>query len=155
MSRSDGEKSLRDQVAAGVLLVVAGYVWIETAGYPGSLISGAPGPAFFPRLLAVLTAGLALLLGERAVRGTSTAGREVTGGEAIRVGGAVLLLVGFRVLLGRLGTFLLLPPLLAAVMLLMGERSMLALAGVPLLFDVFVYLVFYRFFSVDLPTVLF
>lgn len=155
MTPSGDGRSPRDLVAAGGLAAAAACVWLETAGYPGSLVSGAPGPAFFPRLLALLAAGLALLLAWRAWRGTSTAGRDVSRPEARRVGASLLLLVLFVALLPRVGAFLLLPPLLASVMLLMGERSWLALAGVPLLFDLFVYLVFYRFFSVDLPTVLF
>lgn len=155
MTRSEDGTRPRDVVAAGALAAAAVYVWLETAGYPGSLVSGAPGPAFFPRLLALLAAGLGLLLAWRAWRGTSTAGRDVSRSEARRIGSSLLLLALFVALLPRVGTFLLLPPLLASVMLLMGERSWLALAGVPLLFDVFVYFVFYRFFSVDLPTVLF
>ena len=67
---------------------------------------------------------------------------------------ALLLVIGFLLGVKTLGVFLLLPPLLGGVMAIMGERRPGTLVAVPLLFDLFVYVVFYRVFSVDLPTLL-
>ncbi|NIP57782.1 MAG: hypothetical protein GWM92_06030 [Gemmatimonadetes bacterium] len=145
--------SVPDLVTAGVLLAVAVGVVAETGGYPGSLVPGAPGPAFFPRFLAAGLALLALLLGAQAVRGRRRADVPTTEGLG-RTVLALLLVVGFLLGVESLGVFLLLPPLLGGVMAIMGERRAGMLVAVPLLFDLFVYVVFYRVFSVDLPTLL-
>lgn len=142
-----------DLVTAAVLLAVAAGVFVETAGYPGSLVPGAPGPAFFPRFLAGGLGVLALLLAWGALRAHRAGEDEGEGrGGLARIGLSLVLVVVFLLAVGTAGFFLLLPPLLAAVMAVMGERRPWALVGVPLLFDLFVYVVFYRLFSVDLPT---
>jgi len=147
------DTSVADLVTAGVLLALALGVVAETGGYPGSLVPGAPGPAFFPRFLAAALALLALLLGAQALRGGRRA--EVPATEGLgRTVLALLLVVGFLLGVESLGVFLLLPPLLGGVMAIMGERRPGMLVAVPLLFDLFVYVVFYRVFSVDLPTLL-
>ena len=46
-----------------------------------------------------------------------------------------------------------LPILLGCVMILMGERKVLAIIAIPIMFDVFAYVVFYRIFNIMPPTV--
>lgn len=145
--------SVPELITAAVLLVLAVGVVAETAGYPGSLVPGAPGPAFFPRFLAAGLALLALLLGGGALRGADRGEVPATEGPG-RTVLALLLVIGFLLGVEALGVFLLLPPLLGGVMAIMGERRPGMLVTVPLLFDLFVYVVFYRLFSVDLPTLL-
>lgn len=138
-----------------MLLALAAYIFVEAGGYPDALQPGQPGPAFFPRLLAVVLGGLAAVMGAQALAGRTRVG-DAPGREGLgKVGVAVALVAAFVASLHVGGVFLTLPLLLAAVMALMGERRIPALVGVPLLFDLFVYAVFHRFFSVDLPTVLF
>ncbi|WP_420447468.1 tripartite tricarboxylate transporter TctB family protein [Candidatus Palauibacter sp.] len=57
---------MRSLAEAGLLAVVAAGVLLDSRSYPGSLAEGAPGPAFFPRLLAVLILGCAVWLAVRA-----------------------------------------------------------------------------------------
>lgn len=146
-----GASPVGEMVTAACLLAVATGVFVETAGYPGSLVPSAPGPAFFPRFLAGGLVILSLLLGVGALRRDAPDGD----GEVEGLGRIVLslvLVVGFVLGVGSLGFFLLLPPLLGGVMAIMGERRPGMLVAVPLLFDLFVYAVFFRLFSVDLPT---
>ena len=51
---------------AGVLAVVASGVLLDARSYPASLAEGAPGPAFFPRMLATLLIACAAWLAIRA-----------------------------------------------------------------------------------------
>lgn len=156
--RQDGADPTRagEAATAAVLAAVAASIFVETAGYPASLVPGAPGPAFFPRFLAVILGLLAVLLAVRAFRRDGEAASAPVGSEgaAGRITAVFLMVVVFLAAVGALGFFVLLPPLLAGVMAVMGERRIGALLAVPLLFDLFVYVVFYRLFSVDLPTLL-
>lgn len=144
-------------ITAAALLALAAFVFVETADYPGSLVRGAPGPAFFPRVLAGALAVLAAAMALTAARGEAgevgAAGGEAPGGTG-RIVLSLTLVVAFVAGVGTLGFFVLLPPLLACVMAIMGERRPAMLVAAPLLFDLFVYVVFYRIFAVDLPTLL-
>ena len=142
-------------VAAALLVVVAGIVIVETLDYPPSLVPGSPGPALVPRVLAVVLGILALVIGLRAwrVRGDWLANRGVKSWPRVGLTVASLGLFLWAMTLGDF--FLLLPVLLGALMRVMGERDWKTIVVVSLLFDLFVYLVFYHAFDVRLPTVLF
>ena len=144
---------------AGLLAVVAAGVLLDSRSYPGSLAEGAPGPAFFPRLLAVLLMGCAAWLAVRAARQPPESGRS-RGSAAPGAGGrrGVRLALGaawiavFLLAWPRLGTVLSVPLLVAGLMWLTGERSRLALIAVPLGFAAFIYLVFMVVLGVPLPS---
>lgn len=65
---------LRLLAEAGLLAVVGAAVLLDSRGYPPSLAEGAPGPAFFPRLLAALLIACAAWLAVRAWRGAREQG---------------------------------------------------------------------------------
>lgn len=161
------------------LCAVAAVVAADTLSYPPSLVPGAPGPAFFPRLLAGLLFALGLVLAARAWRddhgavepdagaaeregrsperargdgGSRPAGSPAGRLEVVRVAGGVTAIAAFLWLAPRIDTFALLPVLVASLMALMGERRAVPLLAVPLGFTLFVYLVFHRAFGVILPT---
>ena len=155
---------------AGLLAVVGAGVLLDSRGYPASLAEGAPGPAFFPRLLAVLLLACGAWL---AVRGWRSARRDavVEGGpgaagsdphadetrsrgnvSAVRLGLAAGWIVVFLLAWPRLGTVLSVPLLVVGLMWLTGERSRPALVLVPVVFAGFIYLVFIVGFGVPLPS---
>lgn len=165
-----------------VSCAVATVVAIDALSYPPSLVPGAPGPAFFPRLLAGLLFALGIALAVRAGREGGAVHGDPHGEPAAptdrmpdrdpepredearasaarldlaRVAGGVAAIGAFLWLAPWTGTFVLLPVLVAALMGLMGERRPASLIGVPLAFALFVYLVFYRAFGVAVPTSLF
>ena len=147
---------------AGLLAVVAAGVLLDSRSYPGSLAEGAPGPAFFPRLLAVLLMVCAAWLAVRAARQPpeSDAGRSrgnVSPGSgaaraAARLGLGAAWIAVFLLAWPRLGTLVSVPLLVAGLMWLTGERSRLALIAVPLAFAAFIYLVFMVALGVPLPS---
>ena len=59
---------------AGLLAAAGAAVLLDSRGYPPSLTDGAPGPAFFPRLLAALLIACAAWLALRAWRGAKEQG---------------------------------------------------------------------------------
>ena len=147
---------------AGLVAVVAAGVLLDSRSYPGSLAEGAPGPAFFPRLLAVLLMVCAAWLAVRAARQPpeSDAGRSrgnVSPGSgaaraAARLGLGAAWIAVFLLAWPRLGTLVSVPLLVAGLMWLTGERSRLALIAVPLAFAAFIYLVFMVALGVPLPS---
>ncbi len=156
-----GAVRLRLLAEAGLLAVVAAGVLLDSRSYPGSLAEGAPGPAFFPRLLAVLLMVCAAWLAIRAARQPheSDAGRSrgnVAGspgaGRGARLGLGAAWIAVFLLIWPRLGTVVSVPLLVAGLMWLTGERSRLVLISVPLLFAAFIYLVFMVALGVPLPS---
>ena len=165
-----GSPPLRLLAEAGLLAVVGAAVLLDSRGYPPSLAEGAPGPAFFPRLLAVLLIAFAAWLAIRAWGGArergSGAGRSrgnvasdsapgVGAGSRVRRLGlwvAVAWIAAFLLVWPRLGTVLSVPLLVVGLMWLTGERSWRTLVFVPLAFAGFIYLVFMVLLGVPLPT---
>lgn len=165
-SRSARESPpLRLPVEAGLLAAAGAAVLLDSRGYPPSLTEGAPGPAFFPRLLAVLLIASAAWLAIRAWRKGSGAARSrgnaasdsAEGGGAdtrIRPLGvwiAVAWIASFLLIWPVLGTVLSVPLLVVGLMWLTGERSWRTLVSVPLAFAGFIYLVFMVLLGVPLP----
>ena len=176
-----GSPTLRLLAEAGLLAAVGAAVLLDSRGYPPSLAEGAPGPAFFPRLLAALLIACAAWLAirawsgakERGSRGAkdsgsggeSSAGRsrgsassdpaasEGPGSRVRRFGVwiAVAWIAAFLLAWPRLGTVLSVPLLVVGLMWLTGERSWRTLVSVPLAFAGFIYLVFMVLLGVPLP----
>lgn len=161
-SASEGGTTRLGRLAeAGLLAVVAAGVLLDSRSYPGSLAEGAPGPAFFPRLLAVLLMGCAAWLAVRAARQPPEpdAGRSPENaapgsgaGRGVRLALGAAWIAVFLLVWPRLGTVLSVPLLVAGLMWLTGERSRLALIAVPLGFAAFIYLVFMVVLGVPLPS---
>ena len=154
-----GSPPLRLLAEAGLLAVVGAGVLLDSRGYPPSLVEGAPGPAFFPRLLAVLLIACAAWLAIRAWRGARERGSGgesgVGAGSRVRRLGlwiAVAWIAAFLFVWPRLGTVLSVPLLVVGLMWLTGERSWRILVSVPLAFAGFIYLVFMVLLGVPLPT---
>ena len=66
----------------GLLAAVGAAVLLDSRGYPPSLTEGAPGPAFFPRLLAALLIACAVWLAIRGWRGAGKGSGDESGGES-------------------------------------------------------------------------
>lgn len=138
----------------GLLTAIGAAVLLDSRGYPSSLTEGAPGPAFFPRLLAVLLIACAAWLAIRTWRGARERG---SGSEAssriprLGVWIAVAWIAAFLLVWPRLGTVVSVPLLVVGLMWLTGERSWRTLVSVPLAFAGFIYLVFMVLLGVPLP----
>lgn len=161
----------------GLLAAIGAAVLLDSRGYPPSLAEGAPGPAFFPRLLAVLLIACAAWLAIRTWRGArergagggsgdesgaarsrgNVASDSAAGSGAInrirRLGVwiAVAWIAAFLLMWPRLGTVLSVPLLVVGLMWLTGERSWRTMVSVPLAFAGFIYLVFMVLLGVPLP----
>lgn len=143
-----------------LIIIAIGVLW-DSRTYPASLSSGTPGPAFFPRLLALLlgVAGVALLM----KRYRTTAPRDKKGAVLPmhsskktatkwgNLGLAIVAITGFLLVSPQIGTVFALPILVSSLMWLIGERSTLLLVTIPLAFSVFVYGVFSVALGVPLP----
>lgn len=156
---------LRLLVEAGLLAAAGAAVLLDSRAYPPSLTEGAPGPAFFPRLLAALLIACAAWLAIRAWRNGSGAERSrgnaasdsaAGGGAGTRIQRlgvpiAVTWIASFLLIWPVLGTVVSVPLLVVGLMWLTGERSWRTLVSVPLAFAGFIYLVFMVLLGVPLP----
>lgn len=136
-------------VEAGLVALVGAAVLLDARGYPAPLIEGVPGPAFFPGLVALLLIGCAAALALRPR--PRPAGEETPGTRALRLVGAVLWIAVFLVMLPLIGHFVALPPLVAGLMWLSGERSPWILVAVSVAFAGFVHVLFVVTLGVPLP----
>lgn len=153
---------------AGVLTALAAGVLLDAQGYPPPLVEGAPGPAFFPRLVALLLLGCAVGLafgvrrkpapgkarepgrragaaGDRAAEDAGETRRE------LRRWGAALGVAGFLLAVPLLGSLAALPVLMGGLMYLSGERSYRVLIAVPLGFAGLLHFLFEWLLGVPLP----
>lgn len=149
---------------AGVLTALAAGVLLDAQGYPPPLVEGAPGPAFFPRLVAFLLLGCAVGLafgvrrkpapgkaGEPGRRGAAAAADAGRTRRELRRWGAALWVAGFLLAVPLLGSLAALPALVGGLMYLSGERSYRVLVAVPLGFAGFLHLLFEWLLGVPLP----
>lgn len=141
----------RADLAIGIGLLVAAMIYFQqsfaiTRGFASDRL----GPAFFPRLLAVVLGALALTLIVRAVSGRSDPSRP----PAIRSGvliGLIVLLVLYALALPSLGFILTTPLLVAGAIWLLGLRQWPRVAGTALSVTLVLYVVFVRMLHVLLP----
>lgn len=156
-------------VEAGLLALLGAGVLLDALGYPPPLVEGAPGPAFFPRLVAILLLGCAAGLALRSRRRPSPSAPSAAGAETkppaagdpadgavgipreLRRWGAALWIAAYLLALPLLGVLFALPALVCGLMWLSGERSYGLLLAVPLGFAGFLHLLFERVLGVPLP----
>ena len=138
-----------------ILVGISVYIFYETNFYPEPIVPGAPGATLFPRVLAGSLLCLSAVLFVQGVRGGTGAQKGLTwlavGKILLSLGLAVL----FWALLSIWDIFILMPLLLASIMVIMGEKRIRTIIAVPIIFDIFIYVVFYRIFGVMLPTIYF
>ena len=142
-----------------LLATIAVGIFIDSLSYPPAVVPGAPGPTFFPRLMALILSACAGLLawrppGAPGVQTPVTARRPEpdSAGGSLRFVAAIILIAGFLFLASRLDTYGSLPLLVGGLMAIMGERRVRVLLGIPILFTLFVYVVFSWALGVPLPT---
>ncbi len=144
-----------DQVISFVLIGICAYIFYETSFYPESIVPEAPGASYFPRGLAavlLLLAAFLFIQGRRAGKEVKKEEGKMQWPAVWKLGLTLLLAAGFITLFEIWDTFILIPLLLAPIMVIMGERKIRTIVAVPLMFDLFIYVVFYRLFNVQIPT---
>lgn len=139
-----------DLVIGLALLALAGVYYEQSLGIVRGFASDRLGPAFFPRLLALVLAVLAVTLIVRAGSGRSDPAPlpPVRAGLFLTMLG---LLVAYALLMPRVGFIVATPVLLGAVIWLLGLRAWPALTGTALGITLVLYLVFARALHVLLP----
>lgn len=150
-----------DLVIAILLIGLSAYVFYEASGFPKSIVAGAPSASRFPFVLATLLLILSIILFVQATGLLSKTKavedpKEKINWKALgKIAIAIICISAFLVLAETIDIFILIPLLLLSIMLLMGERNVIALIAVPVCFDLFVFFVFYKTFGVALPTIYF
>jgi len=140
-----------DLVSGTLLAFAAVYVLLETRLYPASVTPGAPGPAAFPRLLAVLLLALAGALVVNSLKAVDWVPPKVQRSALARNLATLLLMVTFVLVAEATDFFVSMLLLVTCVMLILGERGRVALL-ISGAFVVFLYLLFYKTFGVGFPT---
>lgn len=152
--------------ASIAFLLLAGYVFWATKDFK-PVVSGAPGPGVWPRIVATVMAFLAIILAAQTLV-TQIREKKQTNSDSVEepvidwkspgVRTVLIMIVIFAVFLGVLAIFGLLIALFllcVAIMLLLGERRLIWLALYPAAIVAFIYVFFGIFLRLNLPTPIF
>lgn len=141
-------------IAGLLLLLLASGIWILSASFPPSDIGNTPGPALFPRLVAVMLVVLTVLMWLESVRRDDDSKLfNWANPGMVRNGQLLVLSIAYCGLLGYVGFLVLTPICLLIMMLLMQRRGMLGwMIFSSLAATAAIYLVFQVFLDVPLPT---
>jgi len=146
-----------DVIIGATLLGLAISIYVVTLSFPREVVTpGTPTASFFPRMLAVALAALSIALivfGIRAKPDEAAVAIKRKGIIKVIIG--IVLTTAYVIMVPHLDFFILTPFLLASIMAVMGERDWKMLVGVPLLFTLLAYFVFFRLFSIMFPTKIF
>ena len=143
-----------DAVVGAGFVMAGAAIFAATANYP-VLDEGHPGPALFPRIVAVLMAGFGAVLSAQGIRGRD-ATEVVAWRQLHRSTGfvnALFVLAGvlaFVVLVDRLG-FLLMSTLMLGVLMWRLRVRLLWAVPISALFTVLMYALFAKLLRVPLP----
>lgn len=145
-----------DVIIGAITLGLAIFVYIETLGFPKTVITpGIPPASFFPRILAGLLGLSSILLIIFGIRAKPEAPQAIKWRGIVRVVVAMVLMTVYVILMPDIGFFILTPFLLAPLMVIMGERDWKLIVAIGLLFILVAYFVFFRFFGIMFPTKIF
>ena len=141
----------RADLLSGIGLLLFSALYFERSfAISTGLASDRLGPQFFPRLLAVLLALLSVALVVRAASGRS----DTTPLPTVRFGRLIAVLAlcaGWTLLLPRVGFLIVTPPLVGAVIWILGLRRWRTIIAVSLGVTLALYLVFVQLLTVLLP----
>jgi putative tricarboxylic transport membrane protein len=145
---------VNDAVVGAGFVMAGAAIFAATASYP-LLDEGYPGPALFPRIVAVLMAGFGVVLSAYGIRGRDTSDvvawrqlhRSTGFVNAIFVVAAVL---AFVVLVDRAG-FLVVSTLVLAILMWRLRVRLLWAVPISALFTVLMYALFAKLLRVPLP----
>lgn len=153
--------------ASIAFLLLAGYVFWATKDFK-PVVSGAPGPGVWPRIVAATMAFLAIILAAQTLvaqmrekkmqRESDNVEEPVIDWKSPGVRTVLIMIAIFAGFLGVLAIFGLLIALFllcVAIMLLLGERRIIWLALYPAAIVAFIYVFFGIFLRLNLPTPIF
>jgi hypothetical protein len=138
-----------DKIGSILLLAVAVGIFVVTADFPTG--PAETGPAFYPRMIAVLIAFFALVQLGRSLRGEGVRSYELDRDVAIRVAAAFLLVVAYVLLLPWLGFVTGTVVFLIAAMRYSGVTSYGRMVLVSVGLTLVLYYTFVVFLRVPLP----
>lgn len=138
-----------DKIASGLVFLLAGGVYYLTTDFPSGV--GATGPSFFPRLIVGLMSVFALAQLVKALKQGNVRTQEITWQTAKTVGIAVVLVVGYLVLMPYMGFLVGTIAFLMVSMHFSGVEKVSKSLPVAVFVSIALYYVFVPFLRVPLP----
>ena len=137
-------------VIASVMIAISCYVLFATRSFPGES-NGAPGPGFFPAILAVIIIGLSvgLLVQENSKRRDSDEPVFVSNFRKVVL--CAVIIAAYIILMDFISYVYITPFAIAAMMLDFDERKPLPIILTSLGTTFFIYLIFHVVLAVRLP----
>lgn len=143
------ELSHADKIGSVLLLALAAGVFVVTADFPRGPTE--TGPAFYPRMIAVLIAFFAFVQLGRSVRRDGVRSHEIERDTTVRVVGTVALVVAYVLLLPWVGFVAGTAAFLLVAMRYSGVRSYARMVPVSIGLTLVLYYAFAVFLRVPLP----
>lgn len=138
-----------DTIGSILWLLVAAGVFVTSDPFPAG--TGETGPAFYPRVIAVLIALFASIQLAKNVSADEHRSHDVSIGAVKQVAGAVLLVVAYVLSLPWLGFVAATVAFLVVAMWYSGARSIPRIGGVAVGMSLVLYYAFVRFLRIPLP----
>lgn len=156
-----------------ILLALSAFYYLSTRGFPPPTVTENLGAGFFPKLLSMLLAFLAIMLILGSLFSQSTSGQEgekatISGGERLEEDSFATEGISYKFLLGTIGVSILYvillpvigyvivtPLFLIAMIRLLGKKKWLHNIAISILLTVSLYLLFGKMLGVVLPPGLF
>lgn len=138
-----------DEIGSVLLLLLAAGVFVVTGDFPQG--PGETGPAYYPRMIAVLIALFALLQLGRSLAKGRVRSHEISRAVAMRVTVPFVLVVAYVLLMPWLGFLASTTLFLVVAMRYSGVESLLRSGGVAIGFTLLLYYAFVVFLRIPLP----
>ena len=144
-------------IICGVVFFSSIYLYTVATQFKGHQVYGKLGPGFWPELVLISMMALSVLIAIDAIRAWKKSPRgqvpETTpgGGSRVRFFSALILIMGYLLLLKVVGFIALTPLFLVAFMFLLGEKSWPWMIGLSVGMTVIVVLAFTKAMYVPLP----
>ncbi len=136
-----------NRITGILLILISLFAWVTASGFPEGMTG--PGPAFFPKAIAVLLTFLSLLLIIK--NPTKEGGDKLSKQQAVRLAIGIVLVIIYAVLIPLVGFFVSTVAMVTVLMMLMRVNNWMMITVTAVSISIAVTLAFELLLNVPIP----